>query len=170
MPDDVTIRTARANDAAAIAAIYNHYIAHTVVTFEEEPVSAEEMAARIGEVQAASLPWLVAERGAERSGQIVGYAYATRWKTRASYRHSVEITVYLAPEQSGRGIGPKLYAQLFTSLQACGIHAVIGGIALPNDVSVALHEKFGFEKIAHFREVGFKFNRWVDVGYWQKIF
>lgn len=158
------VRTAAPSDAAAVAAIYNHYIAQTVVTFEEAPVSADEMARRISEVLSSSLPWLVAVTGT----QVLGYAYATPWRPRSGYRYSAEITVYLDPEQSGRGIGSRLYGDLFPLLQTRGIHAVIGGIALPNDASVALHEKFGLRKVAHFEQVGFKFDRWIDVGYWER--
>ncbi len=159
------IRAAASSDARAVAAIYNHYVAETVITFEERPVHADEMARRIGDVQSASLPWLVAEE----NGQIVGYAHAAPWKTRSAYRFSVEITVYVAPDKVGHGIGSMLYRHLFTILQTLDVHAVIGGIALPNEASVALHEKLGLEKVAHFQQVGFKFNKWVDVGYWERI-
>jgi len=161
-----TIREAAASDAAVIAGIYNHYVTGTVVTFEEEPISVAEIARRIEEVRSASLSWLVAEV----DGHVVGYAYARPWNARTAYRFSVEITVYLAPEHAGRGIGSKLYDELFPILQARRIHAVMGGIALPNEASVALHEKFGLRKVAQFEEVGFKFNRWIDVGYWQRTF
>ncbi len=160
----VIIRAATHADAPDIASIYNHYVAHTVITFEEEPVSPSEMARRIAEVEASSLPWLVAEEHAH----VVGYAYATKWKARAAYRFSVEITVYVAHEQMRRGIGSKLYGELFPVLQARGVHAAMGGIALPNEASVALHERFGLRKVAHFQEVGFKHERWIDVGYWQR--
>ena len=159
----VEIRAAVAADAVAIAAIYNHYVRETVVTFEEEPVAVDAIAARIGQVAAAGLPWLVAER----AGVVVGFAYAAPWKERSAYRYSVECTVYLAPGLEGRGIGSALYSALFERLEQAGIHAVIAGIALPNERSVALHESFGMTKVAQFREVGFKFGRWVDVGYWQ---
>ena len=159
-----TIRAAAPADAPGIANIYNHYIAETIVTFEEELVSAAEIARRIEDVRSASLPWLVAEQ----AGRIAGYAYATRWRDRPGYRWSAEVTVYLAPAEAGRGIGSALYAALFPILQARGIHAVMGGIALPNEASVALHEKFGMLKVAHFNEAGFKLDRWVDVGYWQR--
>jgi len=160
-----TVRAATHADAGAVAAIYNHYVLQTVVTFEEEPVTSDEMSRRIDEVRAASLPWFVAER----AGAIAGYAYASRWKARSAYRFSSEVTVYLAPEQGRRGIGSALYAELLSALRASGVHAAIGGIALPNDASVALHERFGFKKVAHFEQTGFKFNRWIDVGYWQLI-
>jgi L-amino acid N-acyltransferase YncA len=149
---------------AGIAAIYNHYVEQTIVTFEEAPVSDAGMAARLDEVRSESLPWLVAEE----AGRLVGYASASKWKSRSAYRFSAEITVYVEPAHARRGIGSKLYSRLFPLLQARGIHAVIGGIALPNEASVALHEKFGMRKVAHFPEVGFKFGRWIDVGYWQR--
>lgn len=160
------VREAAASDAAAVAEIYNHYITETVVTFEEEPVSGAEIARRMEEVRSVSLPWLVAEV----DGQVVGYAYARPWHTRSAYRFSAEITVYLAPAQTGRGLGSKLYEALFRILEARRTHAVMGGIALPNEASVALHEKFGLRKVAHFEEVGFKFERWIDVGYWERTF
>jgi L-amino acid N-acyltransferase YncA len=163
--ETATIRAAESTDSAAIAAIYNHYVAETVITFEEEPINDDEMARRIEDVRSASLPWLVAEE----NGQVAGYAYAAPWKARSAYRYSVEITVYLDPSNVGRGIGSMLYSHLFSLLQTLGIHAVIGGIALPNRASVALHEKLGCEKVAHFQQVGFKFNQWIDVGYWERI-
>ena len=160
-----TVRAVTPADAGAVAAIYNHYVLQTVVTFEEEPVTSDEMSRRIDEVRAGSLPWFVAER----AGAIAGYAYASRWRARSAYRFSSEVTVYLAPEQGRRGIGSALYAELLSALRGSGLHAAIGGIALPNDASVALHEKFGFKKVAHFEQTGFKFNRWIDVGYWELI-
>ena len=162
---DHSIRIATASDADRIAEIYNHYIANTVVTFEEEPVAGDEMRRRMDDVFAAALPWLVAESG----GRVVGYAYATKWKARSAYRFSVETTVYLADGLGKFGLGSRLYDELFRLLKEKGIHAAIGGIALPNDASVALHEKFGMRKVAHFDEVGFKFGKWVDVGYWELI-
>jgi phosphinothricin acetyltransferase len=161
----VLVRDARSEDGAAIASIYNHYVANTVVTFEEEAVSTAEMSRRMADVAALSLPWLVAEIG----GLVVGYAYATAWRARAAYRHSAEVTVYLTPDRAGAGIGTALYTRLLDELRARGRHAVMGGIALPNDASVRLHEKLGFEKVAHFREVGWKHDRWVDVAFWQRI-
>jgi phosphinothricin acetyltransferase len=106
---------------------------------------------------------------AEEAGRVVGYAYATRWRARAAYRYSSEITVYLAHDVGGRGIGTLLYGRLFPLLEARGLHAIMGGIALPNEASVRLHERFGMRKVAHFHEVGFKFGRWIDVGFWQRV-
>ena len=163
--DSAAIREVSATDAAAVAAIYNHFVLTTVVTFEEQPVSAAEMWRRIEEIRSSSMPWLVAELG----DHVVGYACAAPWKSRSGYRFAAETTVYVAPGHEGRGIGSALYDALFPALRARGIHAVMGGIALPNDASVALHEKFGMEKVAHFRETGFKFGRWIDVGYWERV-
>lgn len=161
--ETLVIRPVEPCDIERIAEIYNHYILHTVVTFEEEVVSGREMADRIQEVSSASLPWLVAED----SNRVLGYAYAGKWKGRCAYRFSVESTVYLDPSAIGRGLGAALYDALFAALRRRSTHAIIGGIALPNTASVALHEKFGMQKVAHFKGVGFKFGRWIDVGYWQ---
>ena len=159
------IRAAKLEDAKQIAHIYNYYILNTLVTFEETEVSGEEMALRILAVNEMELPWLVALEGE----LVAGYAYATKWKGRAAYRFSVESTVYLDPHYQGKGLGKSLYSALFNELHKKGVHAVMGGISLPNQASIALHEKFGMEKVAHFKQVGFKFGEWVDVGYWQRV-
>lgn len=158
------IRPIEAKDAGACCAIYNHYIEHSIVTFEEEPISIEEMRHRIGAITA-SHPWLVFE---DDDG-VAGYVYAGPWKMRHAYRYSAETTVYLAPGRQGRGMGSALYEALLPTLRDMSVRAVMAGIALPNDASVALHEKAGFEKVAHFREVGWKFERWIDVAYWERI-
>jgi phosphinothricin acetyltransferase len=158
------VRNAIAKDAPKIAEIYNHYIENTVITFEEEVVLAAEIQRRVEEIHSTGLPWLVAES----DGQVVGYAYASKWKGRCAYRFSVEVTVYLSSSQASNGWGTKLYSTLFEKLELLKVHSVIGGIALPNKASIALHEKFGMEKVAHFKEIGYKFSNWVDVGYWQK--
>ena len=161
----MSIRMATVEDAAAIAAIYNPYVADSCVTFETEPVQAAGMAARITEVLDAGLPWLLAEDAAGAAG----FAYASKWKGRCAYRFSVESTVYLHWDHTGRGIGRALYGRLLEEIRARRMHAVIGGIALPNAASVALHERLGFRKVAHFEQVGYKQDRWIDVGYWQLL-
>lgn len=158
------IRHAIALDATRIAEIYNHHVRGTVVTFEEQPVADDEMAQRIVETTAA-YPWLVSELDAA----VIGYAYASSWKRRSAYRYAVESTIYVAPEFHGRGLGAELYRTLITEMRARGFHCAIGGIALPNPASIALHEKLGFKPIGQFREVGWKFGKWVDVGYWDLI-
>jgi L-amino acid N-acyltransferase YncA len=162
----VQVRTVRAGDAESIARIYNHYVAQTTITFEEAAVAVADMRQRLDDIAAANLPFLVADAG----GDVIGYASAGKWKGRCAYRFSVEVSVYIDPAHGRKGVGSALYAELFPLLRDSGIHAVIGGIALPNQASVALHEKFGLTKVAHFREVGFKFERWIDVGYWQRVF
>lgn len=159
------IRQATSADAAAIAAIYNHYVLNTSVTFEEQAVSTEQMEERMALVKADALPWLVLEQ----NGEVWGYAYATKWRVRSAYRFSVESTVYVKAGLTTKGLGSQLYQQLLSELKALGLHLVIGGITLPNEKSIALHEKFGFEKCGHFQQVGFKFEQWLDVGYWQKL-
>jgi len=157
------IRSVKASDAAQIAEIYNHYIQNTVITFEEQPLEAAELAERMLKVTEA-FPWLVAAE----DERILGYAYAGTWRTRSAYRLSVECGIYLHKDECGRGLGSALYSELLGLLAARGFHAVLGGVTLPNDPSVALHEKFGFEKVAHFKEVGLKFGRWHDVGFWER--
>lgn len=156
------IRLATAADAAAIAAIYNHYVTTTTITFEEQAVESAAMARRIDEI-GGRLPWYVFER----DGAVIGYAYATPWRVRSAYRFSVESTVYIAPGHSRQGIGSRLYKALLHELHRRGIHVVLGGIAQPNPGSVGLHESLGFEKVAHFKHVGRKFEQWIDVGYWE---
>ncbi|HJU07661.1 MAG TPA: GNAT family N-acetyltransferase [Rhodanobacteraceae bacterium] len=162
----VQIRPALLADAERICVIYNHYVTNTIVTFEEELVTASEMRERMTAVVAKNLPWLVLER----DGAIAGVAYAAPWKTRIGYRFTVESSIYLAPEQVGQSLGALLYGALLEQLRALKVHCVIGGAALPNPASIALHEKLGFTKIAHFRENGVKFGRWIDVAYWQRLF
>lgn len=158
-----TIRSASAADAASICAVYNHYIATTTISFEEEPVTAADMVQRIAEVTAANLPYLVMLEG----DKLIGYAYATKWRIRAAYRHSVESSIYLDPDYACKGAGTALYQALLAELHQRDLHLAIAGIAQPNDASVRLHERLGFQKVAHFSEVGMKFGRWIDVGYWQ---
>lgn len=158
----MNIRLARRRDAAAIAAIYNHYIERTVATFEEVAVDAAEMAKRVDGVLH-SHGWYAAED----DGDVVGYAYAGPWQSRCAYRQTVETTVYVSKHCLGRGIGRSLYRVLLENLRAQEFHCAIAGIALPNEASVALHEKLGFVQVAEFKQVGYKFGRWLDVGYWQ---
>jgi phosphinothricin acetyltransferase len=160
-PGRPRVRPGGAADAPALAAIYNHYVLHTTVTFEEEPIADAEMARRLEDVRADGI-WLVGELG----GAPVGYAYAKPWHPRAAYRHSVESTIYLHPEAVGRGIGLRLYGALLEALSSRPVHRVIGVVALPNAASVALHERLGFQPVGVIGEVGRKFDRWIDVGYW----
>lgn len=157
------IRHYTPSDAAAICDIYNHYIEHTVITFEEIPLTLAQMQERIA-AYTQLYPWLVCED----EGKVLGYAYASKWKERIAYKHTAEITVYLKHDTTQKGYGSALYSELIAQLKTRGCHVLLGCIAIPNEASVRLHERMGFEKVAHFAEVGRKFDRWLDVGYWQK--
>ena len=119
---------------------------------------------RIADVTS-GFPWLVYEQ----NGIVVGFSYATKWKSRSAFRHSVESSVYVSNRCTGQGIGTPLYSALISRLRQLNIHSVIGGIALPNPPSIKIHEQLGFEKVAHFKQVGRKFETWIDTGYWQLV-
>ena len=158
------IREAELTDAAKIAKIYNYYIQNTHHTFETEPLSEEQMSERIRKI-IKHYPYLVAEE----EGDIFGYCYASQFRLRDAYQYSVEVSIYVRSEAKKRGIGSQLYEKLFDELEDTAAHVLVAGIALPNDGSIRFHEKLGFEKVAHFREVGYKLGRWIDVGYWQMM-
>lgn len=160
----MNIRQADSADAAQIAEIYNYYIQNTHHTFETEPLTESQAQERIGEV-IEKYSYLVAEEG----GEILGYAYATQFKLRQAYEHSVEVSIYVRNAAKEKGIGTAIYTKLFAELAETDIHAIVAGISLPNDASVRFHERLGFEKVAHFREIGYKLGRWIDVGYWELI-
>jgi L-amino acid N-acyltransferase YncA len=157
------IRTATPLDATRIAEIYDPFVRETTITFEETPVFADEMKIRIAQVTGSGHPWLVMES----EGVVVGYAYASTWRSRPAYRYALESTIYMDRHFSGKGWGTALYSALLEVLKSQGVHAAIGCIALPNPESIRLHEKLGFVKVAHFPEVGYKFDHWIDVGFWQ---
>jgi L-amino acid N-acyltransferase YncA len=155
------IRLARGADAQAIAVIYRPYVEGSRISFEETAPDANEIALRM----ASPLhPWLVAEE----NGHVVGYASTAPMRNRAAYRWSVESGIYLAPPVQGRGIGRRLLSAHLDLLQRQAFVTVIAGIALPNDASVALHEKLGFTLSGVERGVGFKLGEWVDVARWQR--
>lgn len=158
------IRTATPQDAKQVCNIYNHYVDSTIITFEEEHVTPAEMEKRMLEIMPL-YPYLVYEA----NNEIMGYAYANAWKERSAYRFTVETTVYLKHNAVGKGLGTLLYKELLGMFDPQEVHAVIGVISLPNNKSVQLHEKLGFKKVAHFTEVGYKFEQWIDVGYWELI-
>jgi phosphinothricin acetyltransferase len=158
------IRQVKLEDAAQIAEIYNYYIKNTHQTFEIEPLSAEEMRGRIAGI-ISTYPYLVAEE----DNKILGYACASQFNLQRAYEFSAEVSIYVRNDAKGKGIGTQLYDRLFEELRETDIHAIIAAISLPNEASVRFHEKMGFSKVAHFREVGYKLGRWVDVGYWEII-
>lgn len=157
-----TIRMAREADAAAIAAIYAPFVRDSAVSFEMEPPTSDEMAERVRKTLAIA-PWLVHED----EGGIGGYAYAGQWRARAAYQWTSEVSVYVDGRAHGRGVGTALYRVLLDLVRAQGYRMALGGVTLPNAASVALHERLGFERVATYRAVGFKFGAWHDVGWWQ---
>jgi L-amino acid N-acyltransferase YncA len=161
----MNIRPVEPGDAPRIAEIYNPYVTDTIVTFELEPVTPEEISRRIAAITA-GYPYLVLEDG---SGTVAGYAYASRFREREAYRFTAEVTIYLDRGRTGSGLGSILFAELLERLRGTDLRALIGAIALPNDPSARLHEKFGFRNVARLEKVGFKFDRWIDVGYWELL-
>lgn len=150
--------------AAGVARLYNHYITHTLATFEEQPVTAADMAARIRAAQDGGYCWFVAVE----DDTVLGYAYANILKPRSAYRYTAETSVYIDPDHQRRGLGRALYEKLIARLHAANVRQLMGIITVPNPASIALHEAFGYAKVAHLPAVGFKFGQWVDVGYWQR--
>jgi L-amino acid N-acyltransferase YncA len=156
------IRQATIADAPAITEIYNWYVTNTAISFEVAPVSIEEMSARIQE-KLDHYDWLVGEI----DRQIVGYAYYGVFRPREAYHHTVESTIYVDQKWTGRGYGKALYESLIESAKAHGFREMVGIIALPNQVSVGLHETLGFKVAGVNKGVGYKLGRFIDVGIWQ---
>ena len=159
------IRRGRVSDLGALTAIYNHYIRETAITFDLDPYTVE-----------ARRPWLdaFAETGrhqlfvAEDAGQVVGWACTRTFRERRAYDTSAETSVYLVPDAHRRGLGTQLYTRLFEALAGEDVHRFIAGITLPNEASIALHARFGFERLGVMREVGRKFDRYWDVLWMEK--
>ena len=158
------IRKVNPEDAPALMDIYNFYIENSIATFEEDKISDDEMAKRIKDISS-GYPFLVIET----MKKIAGYAYASSWKTRSAYRYSSEVTIYLHPEKTGSGLGTKLYSAFIEEIRKTELHVLLAGISLPNDASIALHEKLGFNEVGCLKNVGYKFGKWIDVGYWELI-
>jgi phosphinothricin acetyltransferase len=165
MGDDglLSMRLATADDAGAVRAIYGPVVETSATSFELAVPSEDEMASRIVDRQPHH-PWLVAELG----GHVAGYAYAGRFSGRPAYDWSVETSIYLAEAARGRGVGRTLYGGLLAVLAAQGYRQAMGGIALPNPASVALHERLGFAPVGVYRAVGWKLGTWHDVSWWQR--
>ena len=168
----IAIRPAQADDAAAIAAIYAPHVAHGIASFEVEAPDADAMAARMATSQG-YYPWLVAVAEGEGNtppgspGDVLGYAYAARFRERAAYDWVVETSIYMAASAQRRGAGQLLYKALIATLRAQGFTQAVGAISLPNDPSIAVHEAVGFRRAGVYRAVGYKMGRWIDVGLWQ---
>jgi phosphinothricin acetyltransferase len=158
----IAFRTATAQDAAGIRAVYAPYIETTVFTFETELPTVQDIAARI-EKGLKKFPWIVCTI----DGTIAGYVYASAHRDREAYQWTCECSVYIDARFHGRGLGPSLYSALFQILKMQGLKTVYAGITLPNEPSVRLHEKCGFEHFATYEQVGYKFNNWQKVGWWR---
>jgi phosphinothricin acetyltransferase len=155
------LRDATPDDMNEVARIYRHYVETTCFSFEETPPSADEMGGRLAQIRRSSLPWRIAETP---DGVIVGYAYASPFRSRSAYRYTVENSVYIAPDRINRGAGMALMRDLIRECTALGYRqmlAVIGDSA--NEASFRLHTRLGFRTIGHQQAVGLKFGRWVDV-------
>jgi phosphinothricin acetyltransferase len=159
------IRRAREVDVPALLDIYNYYVANTHITFDLEPRTLAERTVWFSQFDADGRYQCFV---AEEDGQVIGWASSSRFKDRAAYDTSVETSVYLAPADTGRGIGRRVYETLFTALAREDVHRAYGAIATPNETSIALHGKMGFRRAAAYREVGRKFGRFWDVEVYER--
>lgn len=157
---DFTVRPATSADAVACAEIYRPYVADTAVSFETEPPTGAEMAARI----AGSIRWLVA---GDAEDAVIGYAYASRHRERAAYRFACDVSVYVDPGHAGRGVGRALYVALLADVERQGFRTACAGIALPNPASVGLHTALGFRPVGTYERIGWKHGAWHDVHWMQ---
>ena len=162
----LSVRAAAANDAPAINRIYNHYVRNTAITFDIEPWDTQRRKIWIDEFADPENPYHAVV--AELDGKIIGFAYNSRFRPRAAYRLSTETTVYTEPQSRVRGIGTALYQDLFKRIEQTELHRAYAVIALPNPRSIAFHQKFGFSPIGTLHEVGRKFDRYVDVTWFEK--
>jgi phosphinothricin acetyltransferase len=161
----MAIRPAREGDFDAIAAITNHYITTSAIHFAYEPVAAASFA-DTWRAHSDQHPWLVADE----DGAVVGYAKSGTWRERAAYAWTCEVGLYVAHDARGRGLGRALYDALLAECARRGFHSAIAGITLPNDASIALHARLGFESVGIVRHAGFKHGAWHDVAFYQKHF
>lgn len=159
------IRNVQLADAARIAEIYNPYITDTIITFEEKEVTEHDIAERINYITSKNYPYIVYEE----NDIVVGYAYLSNWRTRSAYDITLETSVYVDEKAQSKGLGSILYAELIERSKSIKIHSLIGVISLPNPISQKLHEKFNFTLVGNFKESGLKFNKLIDVEFWQLI-
>lgn len=159
------IRNVQLSDAKRIAEIYNPYIKDTIITFEEELVTEQDITKRIEYVTAKNFPYIVYEE----NGTVVGYAYVSNWRSRSAYDITLETSVYIDEKAQAKGLGSILYAELINKAREINVHSLIGVISLPNPVSQKLHKKFNFTLVGNFKESGLKFNKLIDVEFWQLI-
>ena len=161
-----TLRDATERDIPDMLEIYNHYVANSTVTFDEDPLTLKELRAKFRHLREQGYPWLVAQ---SPRGVVLGYAYVSPWKPKAAYRYTVEDSIYLGPASTGKGLGTALLSELLVRSKAAGIREVIAVIADRGaEASIAIHEHFGFKESGHMGKVGFKFGRWLGTVLMQK--
>lgn len=161
---DTILRPFAWSDIPAITAIYRHYVETSAITFDTEPPGEEAIAEKYAGLRRLGHPLIIAERG----GRTIGYAYASVYRPRAAYRFTAEDSIYLDPEETGRGLGRLLLTELLAQSKAFGFRQMLAVITADTANSVRLHEKFGFEHVGYYRAVGFKFDRWHDIVHLQK--
>lgn len=157
------IRPVQLSDAETIRAIYQPYVTETAITFEVDVPTVQEFERRITKTLP-KFPYLVAEV----DGKVVGYAYASTYYARAAYDWTTELSIYIAKEARGQGIGSALYTALEEELQTRGYLRFLACIAVPNEASISMHKKRGYIQVAHFPKIGYKFNQWHDIVWMQK--
>jgi L-amino acid N-acyltransferase YncA len=162
----IDVREARPGDLEAILAIYNEAVVNTTATYDYEPRTMEAQQQWFEAKRSQDFPVLV---GLE-AGVLVGFASYGPFRAWAAYLYTVENSIYIAPEKRGRGIGGAILGPLIETARAKGFHAMVAGIDATNEASLKLHAKFGFEKVAQFRQVGWKFERWLDLVFLERIF
>lgn len=160
----MNIRTVKPTDAKAIVDIYNYYIENTTITFEVEPLTEEDMRIRIQDISEQH-PYFVCES----DGVVLGYCYVSFWHKRCAYHNTLELSIYVDHNRRGQGVGHLLMCKMLDTLRNSTCHVVMACISIPNESSVGMHEKFGFKQVSHFKEVGNKFDQWLDVGDWELI-
>ena len=165
MTGGTTVRAGTEADLPALTRIYNHFVEHTIATFDVEPFTVEARREWLGHYASTGPHRLLV---AEAAGRVVGYATSGPFRLKPAYARTVETTVYLDPAATGRGVGSVLYGALLDAVTAEGMHRAYAGVALPNDASEALHRRFGFRDVGTFTEVGWKQDRWVDVRWYER--
>ncbi|WP_052143625.1 GNAT family N-acetyltransferase [Wocania ichthyoenteri] len=159
------IRPFHIKDTQVLLDIYNYYVLNTTVTFDIEPLSIQAFKDKLIHIND-EYPIIVYEE----NDKILGYAYGSRFRPKPAYNYVVESTVYVKHDSHGKQVGTKLYAELLRLLKEINLHTVLGVLTIPNEASVKLHERFGFEQVANLKEVGLKFGEWQNIGIWQLKF
>jgi L-amino acid N-acyltransferase YncA len=161
---DITLRDFSWSDIPAITEIYRYYVDHTAITFDTEAPGEDAIAEKYAALKKLGHPLIIAERG----GKTVGYAYASFYRPRAAYRFTCEDSIYLDPRETGRGLGKILLERLLEDSKAYGFKQMLAVITADTVNSIGIHEKFGFEKVGYYKQVGYKFDRWHDIVHLQK--